>query len=141
MAKLSLRFLQIFMALLLLASATGKLFDLQGYAAVLRTYELLPQAAIMPTAIAMPLLELFLSLWIFSGIKLEFSALAALLLHVVFTVVTVVSNLRELDIPNCGCFGIYWARPMTWGTVVENLILTMVCVFIFLLAGRRRKAL
>ena len=40
--------------------------------------------------IALPLVELILSLWLISGARLDLSALAALMLHILFTVVAVI---------------------------------------------------
>ena len=137
MEKTILRVLQIFMALLLLAAALGKMADLQGYAAALETYRLFPEPFVLPAAAALAIVELVLSLWLFSGAALKYSALAALLLHVIFALVALVSNLRALEIPNCGCFGVFWARPMTWLTVFEDLALVAVCYIIHHLAPRQ----
>lgn len=134
--KLTVRALQLFIGLLLLATATGKLMDLGGFAQVLATYALLPRGGLLPTAVGLASFELGLSLWVLSGIGLSFAALAALLLHLLFAAVAVASNLRGLDIPNCGCFGVFWARPMTWGTVVEDLFLMAACAVLYLLARR-----
>ncbi|MBC8645596.1 MAG: hypothetical protein H7X85_00410, partial [Thermoanaerobaculia bacterium] len=27
---------------------------------------------------------------------------------------------RGIAVPNCGCFGVFLARPLTWGTVLED---------------------
>ncbi len=134
--KAGLKVLQVFIGILFLTTSAGKLLDIRGFAEVLFTYDLFPTATLLPIALTLSLVELLLSLWIFSGIKLTYSALTAVVLNVQFTAVAVISNLRGLEIPNCGCFGVLWARPMSWGTVVEELLLTAVCVILFLLARR-----
>lgn len=36
---------------------------------------------------------------------------------------------RGLQIANCGCFGVYWARPLTAVTLVEDaLLLALACL-------------
>ncbi len=134
--KILLRIIQFFIAMLLLTTAIGKLLDNRGFAEVLLTYDLFPEAVLLPLALGMSLFELFLSLWIFSGIKLKYASIIAVILHIQLVVVAISSNLRELNIPNCGCFGVFWARPMNWGTVVEDSLLTVVCIVFYLLAKR-----
>lgn len=134
--KILLRIFQFFIALLLLTTAIGKLLDNRGFAEVLLTYDLFPEAVLLPLALGMSLFELFLSLWIFSGIKLKYASFIAVILHIQLVVVVISSNLRELNIPNCGCFGVFWARPMNWGTVVEDSLLTVICIVLYLLARR-----
>ena len=133
---LALKALQFFLATFLLATSVGKLLDVRGFAQVLLTYDSLPEAMVLPVALGPPLLELGLSVWLFSGVELKLAALAAIVLHVQFTAVAVSANLRGLDIPNCGCFGVFLARPMTWATVVEDALLTFMCVALFVLARR-----
>ncbi len=134
--KILLRIFQFFIALLLLTTAIGKLLDNRGFAEVLLNYDLFPEAVLLPLALGMSLFELFLSLWIFSGIKLKYASFIAVILHIQLVVVAISSNLRELNIPNCGCFGVFWARPMNWGTVVEDSLLTVICIVLYLLARR-----
>ena len=129
--KIWLKILQYFIALLLLTTSISKLLDNRGFAEILLTYELFPEAILLPLALGMSLFELFLSLWIFSGIKLNYSSLVAVLLHFYFLGLAVISNLRELNIPNCGCFGVFWPRPMSWGTVGEDILLVVVCIILF----------
>ena len=131
-----LRLLQLLIGVLLLTTALGKLLDNRGFAEVLLTYDLYPAATLLPLALALSLVELFLALWILSGIGLKYSAGVAVLLHAQFTLVAIISNVRGLDIPNCGCFGVFWARPMTWFTVLEDAVLTLACLTLFLLAKR-----
>ncbi len=133
---LGLKTLQFFIATFLLATSVGKLLDVRGFAQVLLTYDSLPEATVLPVALGLSLLELGLSLWLFSGVKLKLAALAAIVLHVQFTAVAVSANVRGLYIPNCGCFGVFLARPMTWATVVEDVLLTIMCVALFVLARR-----
>ena len=76
-----------------------------------------------PVALGMTATELIISLWLFSGRLVFWAALASLGLHVVFTLWTAVTFLRGLDIPNCGCFGVFFARPLDGWTIVEDLVM------------------
>ena len=70
---LALKALQFFLATFLLATSVGKLLDVRGFAQVLLTYDSLPEAMVLPVALGLPLLELGLSVWLFSGTRSSLS--------------------------------------------------------------------
>src|SRR5690349_17115022 len=111
---------RLLLAAVLFATAIGKLLDVGGFTAVVATYRALPEPLLLPAALALTLGELALGLWLLSGIRLATAALAAVLLHVAYLVWSMAALTRGLDIPNCGCFGVFWARPLTWVTLVED---------------------
>ena len=131
-SSMFLRISQIFFALLLLASALGKLLDMQGFYGIVRSYQLLPDALIAPAAWALSLAELALGMAL--GITLGSSSVASLRLrpavvcllvplHVFYLFGLTTALLRGLALPNCGCFGVYWPRSLTVWSVVEDLVL------------------
>jgi len=123
MALLSFR---IFFGVLLGASAVGKLLDNRGFAAVIETYEFgIPSALLLPLGLAVSLAELALAGLIYQGRHLHTAARVTLLVHAGYLALAVLTNLRGLQLENCGCFGVFLARPMTWYTVVEDLILVL----------------
>jgi putative oxidoreductase len=68
------------------------------------SYQMLPPWAVSPLAHLLPPLELFLGLWILSGIALRYSALLATLLVTTFLWAMTRAYMLHLGI-NCGCFG------------------------------------
>jgi uncharacterized membrane protein YphA (DoxX/SURF4 family) len=78
--------------------------SLSMFAMQVDSYELLPQATVNFVAHWLPPFELFLGLWLLTGIVLRYSALAASLLIAGFLAVVVHSYMAGLEI-NCGCFG------------------------------------
>jgi hypothetical protein len=116
-ARLCLRFI---IGLVLLATAAGKFLDVSGFARVLETYEAFPSWSLAFLAWAIPSIELGLALWLFSGRRLPAAASASLGMHLVYAAWSAVSLLRGLTLSNCGCFGVFLARPLGWGTVVED---------------------
>lgn len=78
--------------------------SLSMFAMQVDSYELLPQTAVNFVAHWLPPFELFLGLWLLSGVLLRFSSLAATLLIAGFFAVVVRSFAAGLEI-NCGCFG------------------------------------
>ena len=129
--------LRFFLGVVLLATAAGKLADVRGFAGVLRAYESFPEASLVPLAAAIPIAELALALWLFSGRGLEGAALAALVLHVVYAAWAALSLARGLRLENCGCFGIFLPRPLGWTTVAEDLVLAGASAALLAAAARR----
>jgi hypothetical protein len=128
--------LRLVIGFILLATAAGKLLDLGGFAQILGTYEAFPEWALMLLAVAVPLAELALALWLFSGRRLAGAAAAALALHAFYGVWAAASLLRGLRLPNCGCFGVFLPRPLGWRTVIEDLVLVALSAWLFVLARR-----
>ncbi len=129
--------LRLFLALVLLVTAVGKLLDIPGFAGVLATYEAFPEPALLPIAVSVALTELALALWLFSGLRIAAAAAAALGLHTLYTAVAVATLLRGLRPANCGCFGVFLPRPLGWRTVVEDLVLAGVSVGLLVLSRRK----
>lgn len=113
-------------AALLIVSALGKLLDNRGFAEVLRTYEILPESITLVAALVVSLAELALGLALVVGVHLVQAAFLTLFFHLGYIAWLALAYLRGLDIPNCGCFGVFLARPLTGWTFVEDgfLVLT-----------------
>jgi uncharacterized membrane protein YphA (DoxX/SURF4 family) len=108
---------------LLLVSGAAKLLDLHGFAAVVDTYDVLPDALLAPAAYALAVVEVGLGVWLAIGRALPPTATLVVVLHTVYLVWIVIALARGLDIPNCGCFGVYFARPLTPVRVLEDVAL------------------
>ena len=68
------------------------------------SYQMLPEWAVEPFAHLLPPFELFLGLWLLSGIGLRWSGLVASGLVTAFVIAMFSAYLRGLTI-SCGCFG------------------------------------
>jgi hypothetical protein len=112
--------IRLLLAALLLATATGKLLDLRGFAAVLGTYRALPESTLQPLAVLIPLLEAALAGWLLTGRSLRSAAIASAAMHAAYGTWAGVTLARGISVPNCGCFGVFLSRPLTWGTVLED---------------------
>jgi uncharacterized membrane protein YphA (DoxX/SURF4 family) len=78
--------------------------SLSMFAMQVDSYQLLPPQFVSPAAHFLPPFELFLGLWLLSGILLPYSAFVTTLLIGVFFVTQVRTYAMGLEI-NCGCFG------------------------------------
>ena len=125
MKKKALMFLRFLFGVLFVVTSIGKLLDNRGFAAVLETYQLFPSGILLPFGLFISLSELLLGIFILWGKNLFRCALLNFGIQVAYLTLAITSNLRGLDIPNCGCFGVFLARPMTLWTIVENAVLVI----------------
>ena len=130
--------LRLLLGALLLTTAGGKLLDLAGFAKVVGTYRILPDWLLLPAGLGLALAELALAIALVAGFRLAEMALAAAALHVVFLLWSALALTRGLEIANCGCFGVFWARPLTKWTLLEDLLLAAACLGLW--RGARRTA-
>lgn len=137
------RTLRWVLGLLLATTALGKSLHLAGFAEVIGTYQVFPPSLWMLVAIGMTVTEWLLAGWLLSGRRPVRACAAAAGLHLVFTGWAAATLLRGISVPNCGCFGVFLARPLGWSTVVEDLVVSGVCLLALwacLVVKRRRTA-
>jgi uncharacterized membrane protein YphA (DoxX/SURF4 family) len=120
-----------FFVLLMAASAIGKLADMPGFFAIVASYRLLPAAVIPVSAWALALFELSVAAWLIAGRRMREAALALAALHIVYLAWLLIALARGLSIANCGCFGVYWPRPLTWLTPLEDVFLLTLAVLLW----------
>ncbi len=130
--KFVLRFI---LGLVLVAASVAKLLNMPGFVAVLHSYGIFPQGLHWPAAIAITAVELSIGCWLLWGRQLRKAASCSFGLHVVYACFTGIMLLRGTPIINCGCFGSYLARPLSWTTVAENLVLAALSFILVRLAG------
>jgi uncharacterized membrane protein YphA (DoxX/SURF4 family) len=78
--------------------------SLSMFAMQVDSYQLLPPQLVNPAAHFLPIFELFLGLWLLSGVWLRYSSLVTTLLLGAFFAMMVRTYRMGLEI-NCGCFG------------------------------------
>jgi len=124
--------LRILIAAILIAAGGAKLVDPEGFVLVLRSYRFFPVDLVWPVALFAMATELLLGLWLLWGRHLYRAAQGAVGLHLCYTAWTAFMLLRDKPILNCGCFGSHLARPLSWQTLVENLVLVALAVTLML---------
>lgn len=113
--------------------------DVPGFIEVLNTYQFFPDWTLPVIAVLLILFELRLAEWFLFGKNIVVAALLSVLLHSGFTLFSAITLLRGLELPNCGCFGVFLARPLTWWTVVEDLVLVGMSFCLMVLAIKERE--
>lgn len=122
------------LALVFLATGLGKAFDVGGFASVLGEYRLVPRALLLPVAALVVVVELVIAIGLAWPRWRRGAAIAAGVVAVANIIVLTVTLLRGIALSNCGCFGVFLARPLSWATPIEDLVLLALAVFV----ARRR---
>ena len=134
-------FLRIFIAIILLTTGAWKALDVSGFVKVIITYQVFANWVLYPVALGMIVTELSLSFWLFSGRQIFWGAFASLGLHIVFTLWASIALLRGLDIPNCGCFGVFFARPLDGWTIFEDLVMVALSALLLVFSQNKNTSL
>ena len=136
------RLSQAFFSVLLFASSLGKLFDMLGFYGIVQSYQLIPAVLVPFAAWSLAITELSICILLAtrnmstqnqiarSWVKHTIQLLIALHLFFLFGLSSAFA--RGLALPNCGCFGVYWPRPLTHWSIVEDLVLTAWTVIFYL---------
>ena len=90
-----------------------------------------PQGLWLPIAVAMIILEAGLGFLLSHGRFAEKGGMASTVLHSALMIWAIVALARGLEIPNCGCFGVFLRRPLTWGTVLEDAVMVGVSMLLW----------
>ena len=106
--------------------------DFHGFIEVLSTYRFFPDWGLWLVAIGITSLEWVLALWLLSGWRIESGALIALSLYGLYAAGLVVTLLRGLDLPNCGCYDVFFSQPLRWYSPLEDLVLVGMCYALWL---------
>jgi Methylamine utilisation protein MauE len=133
--------LRLLVGAILIASAGGKSLDLQGFVDILITYQLFPGSMLWLTALGITALEWVLGVWILSGWRLETGALIAMSLNGLYALGLIVTLGRGLDLPTCGCYGVFFPQPLRWYSPFEDLVLVGMCYALRVGAQQRRMTL
>lgn len=120
----------------LLLAAIGKLLDNRYFAEILAQWRLFPSWSLLGFGVLLSLSELLLALWLFSGWRLAEAALFAVLFHVAYVIGTLITVLRGIRLPDCGCFGVLFAHPLGWRMVWQDTFLAVLCLVLYVLARR-----
>jgi hypothetical protein len=113
-----------------LAAAAGKLLDLHGFVALLAEYRLAPAALLMPMAVLVVALEILAGIGLLVLSWRRRAALVAAALATVNGIVLTVTLLRGIQLANCGCFGVYLARPLTILSPLEDVALLVAALLV-----------
>lgn len=132
-------FLRWLFFLLLTTTGGAKLLDMPGFITVVDSYRALPPLLLAPSAWALTLTELMLGAWLMWGSHLRHAAFLIVLMHFMYLGWLIMALMSGLALDNCGCFGAYLARPLTWFSPFEDFGL-LILALIFFVGARKAGA-
>jgi len=136
-ATLAHAVLRTLFALLLGAGAAGKLAEMPGFLAIVESYRVLPAPLVPAAGWLLALAEAALAGVLATGWWPQLAAAGVVALHGAYFAWVLAALARGLELANCGCFGVYFARPLGWNTALEDAVLLALAVALYRLAPRR----
>ena len=123
--------IRIFIGVVFLWASVPKIADPQGFAEILKNYQILPQTLVNPVAVMLPWVEALCGLSLVVGRLIRGAALIFVVLMAMFAALTGFNIYRGLDI-TCGCFSVSdnQAAASQWFNLIRNLFLLGAGVFV-----------
>jgi len=118
------------LALVFLATGLGKALDVGGFAAVLGAYQLFPPGLLLPLAALVVVAELAIAMGLTQPRWRRRAAIAAGAISAANAAILGLTLLRGIPLENCGCFGVFLARPLNWTTPIEDLVLFALAIVV-----------
>ncbi len=118
------------LGLILIATGLGKLLDIPGFVQVLANYQLLPTWGGVVMAYALPFIELITGLGLLTANYLRAAASSTVILHIMLLTAASVTMWRGIHLDNCGCFGVFLARPLGIQTLIEDSMLLLLSLWV-----------
>lgn len=128
---------RVFVGLVLVSTGIGKGLDMPGFVGVLDSYQLMAHWLSIALAYTLPFIELGTGISLLSAYKRVTTAWIAVGLHALMIGVVTLTLARGIHVPNCGCFGVFLARPLTIITFVEDAVMLAMSVLVLADANAR----
>jgi uncharacterized membrane protein YphA (DoxX/SURF4 family) len=125
---------RISLGVFFLPAAVAKFRDLSGFAKGLDDYAILPDGAIIPVALALPIAEGALGAALLIGIALPLSGILAVIMLASFTAAIGI-NLRRGRQIGCNCYGIAGTRRIGVAIIARNAALLSLSVTVVVLGA------
>lgn len=112
------------------AAAIGKLLDMPGFVGVVGTYRLLPDVLLWPAAIVITAGEAAIAAGLALPRYRRPAAYGAAAMAVGYALGLLITLARGIPLENCGCFGVYFPRPLTIWSPLEDVALLALALFV-----------
>lgn len=107
-----------------------KVINVQGFAKAYQKYDLLARVS-KPYALAYPFIELTVAALYLSQQYLYWTNIFTLTL-MLFSAAGVYNELQKKNEIQCACLGVLFKVPMTWVTLIEDLLMAGMALFMLL---------
>jgi peroxiredoxin/uncharacterized membrane protein YphA (DoxX/SURF4 family) len=121
---------RILLAAVFIVAGVGKLLDLRGAKAAMEGFGL-PSSIARPAAIALPIAEIVVAILLLPKATAWYGAIGAMVLLGAFAL-AIAYNMSQGRHPDCHCFGQIHSEPAGWPTLIRNVVLGGVALFVVL---------
>lgn len=128
-----------FVGLILISTGIGKGLDMDGFVTVLDEYQLQPHWLSIVLAYSLPFIEFGIGLGLLIAKKRVILSWLAIGIHILMLTVVVYTLNRGIAVSNCGCFGVFLARPLTFITAIEDSVMLTLSFLVLLEARLKAK--
>lgn len=128
---------RVFVGLVLISTGIGKGLDMPGFVAILDNYQLQPHWASVILAYTLPFIEFGIGISLLMAFRRVTTAWLAVGFHILMLSVVVITLMRGIELENCGCFGVFLARPLTPMTAIEDVVMLVMSLLALLDAKLR----
>jgi hypothetical protein len=119
--------LRLFLGFVFIATGLGKLLDNRGFAQVIASYQLgLPGLFLLPLGLCISLAEVWIGTNLLRAERVRLCLWGTLFFQVGYGALAAMTLRRGIVLDNCGCFGVFLARPLRWTTVLEDAVLAAI---------------
>ncbi|WP_157721975.1 MauE/DoxX family redox-associated membrane protein [Tumebacillus avium] len=123
--------LRLLLAFLFFTTAWSKLKKMGEHIGIVEDYKILPKRLVKPFAKGEVYFELSLSLLLIVGIYQDLTALAAVLLLLIYTTAITVNLLRGRKEISCGCGGAAGNHQLSGWLVLRNAVLIVLAMIVY----------
>ncbi len=125
--------------LVFLLAGVSKGLDTNAFAAEISAYQIVPAPLVQPMAIALPLLEILIAVYVLIGLAQRWAAAAAGTLLVIFIGAMASALARGLTL-DCGCFGNALGlsalrETVSAGSIARDALWLAFCIHLMLVPG------
>lgn len=125
---------RIVVGIFLAVSGFLKIIDLKGFVYIVEKYGEIVQRFGRIPAYILPFAELIVGVMLLAGFYLAIASGIAMLMAVLFGAMVASALIKHKKLENCGCFGAKFKKPITWKSLVEDIVFFLLSLLIFLSA-------
>src|SRR5699024_9064732 len=127
--------IRLCLTVFLLPSAIGKMMNMRAFVQGVAAYDILRGMFARLFGYILPWIELCLAGLLLAGIALPQAGLASGGLILIF-IGAITLNIRQHRAIACNCYGIAGSKLISWGSVVRNILLLLLCGLLVYLAPK-----
>lgn len=123
---------RILLGAFLILSGFMKILNLNGFWLIVAQFNNLARKYGKPFAFALPFIEMIVGIILITGFYLPFYSALAVLMAILFGTMVTTVLIKKKKLKNCGCFGAKIKMPLTWKSLVDDLVFFLIALLIFL---------